>query len=274
MHKINSSESPTLRRVIGLSSSILLVVGVMIGTGIFKKIVPMAASGLNANQIMAAWVVAGVVTILGALSASALSGLTEESGGEYEYVRIVFGRFIAFIFGWSCFTIIGSASIAAMSFLSTQSFNEIVHFSILDNPFYSHLFSCGIIGLLTWLNVVGTHKSTMFNNTLTYVKIGGILLLIFGAWLFQKEGINNVSIINEHSYIDESSYMKVFFAGMLSAFWAYDGWLGVAFISGEIKNPVKNVAKSIIIGVSMVMVLYVCINLAYLKVIPIPRAAL
>jgi len=273
MNTSNASEPPSLNRVIGLSSSILLVVGVMIGTGIFKKIVPMAASGLHANHIIAAWVVAGIVTILGALSISALTGLTEQSGGEYEYVRIIFGNFIAFIFGWSCFTIIGSASIAAMSFLFTQSFNEMAHLSILNNPLYSNLFSCCIIGLLTWLNVIGTHKSTVFNNIMTYIKIAGILILIFGAWwLFQQEEVH-IPANQEVAQHLNGSFIRVFFAAMLSAFWAYDGWLGVAFISGEIKDPVKNVAKSIIIGVSIVMVLYVCINVAFLKIIPIQELA-
>src|SRR5437868_2998363 len=102
-----------LKRVLGLTSGILLVVGIMIGSGVFKKIAPMSASGLSENYIIGAWIVAGIITMLGAFTISGLATMTTESGGEYEYLRLIFGNFVSFLFGWSSFTIIGSASIAA-----------------------------------------------------------------------------------------------------------------------------------------------------------------
>ena len=266
-------KSSALKRVISKSSSILLVIGIMIGTGIFKKIVPMASSGLNETYIIAAWILAGLVTLMGALSISALSNLTEDAGGEYEYLRIIFGGFTAFIFGWASFTIIGSASVAAMSFLFTQSFNSIFHLSFLDSPINAKVFSCIVICLLTALNVVGTRKSTAVNNFLTYTKIIGIVILIIGGLFFiQSADISN----SPNSSIDfsaPSNLTSIFFAAMLSAFWAYDGWLSVAFMSGEIKNPTRNVAISIVVGVAIVMILYVLINIAFLRVIPLKTLA-
>lgn len=272
MSNVSDKKTIILKRVLGLSSSVLLVAGIMIGTGIFKKVAPMAASGLSSGYIIAAWIVAGIVTILGALSVSGLASLTTESGGEYEYIRIIFGNFIAFIFGWTCFTIIGSASVAAMSYLFTQSLNSIFHTSFLANDLNIKITACAVIILLTWLNCLGTKKSTLLNNVLTWFKIGGVLFLIIGGFFFFKNDIPTDQS-NNIQHFSGYKLMGVFFAAMLSAFWAYDGWLSVAFISGEIKNPQKNVPVAIISGISLVMVLYVLLNWAFLKVIPLSNLA-
>ncbi len=290
MIKNNSSDpshrSGALQRVLGVTSGIMLVAGIMIGSGIFKKIAPMAASGLSEQAIIGAWIVAGIVTMLGAFTISGLAELTTESGGEYEYLRIIFGNFIAFLFGWSSFTIIGSASIAAIAFIFTQSVNELIpianpltswsHFSIgaLIYPFSNagiKIIACIMIVALTWVNYRGTKKGAILNNAVTYLKIAGIVLLIvLGFYYFcSRESVHAFS--GSSSIPLKTSFFGAFFAAMLSAFWAYDGWLNVSFVSGEIKNPTKNVPIAIISGVSIVMVLYVLVNVAFMKVLPLSR---
>ena len=273
MSIVSDKKAIILKRVLGLSSSVLLVVGIMIGTGIFKKVAPMASSGLSQGAIIAAWIVAGIVTILGALSVSGLATLTTESGGEYEYIRIIFGNFIAFIFGWTCFTIIGSASVAAMSYLFTQSLNAIFNCSFLNVDLHIKIIACFVIMFLTWLNCMGTQKSTQLNNVLTFLKIAGLLFIIIGGLFVFKSDPPQMEQVTVHKYLSVSKYISLFFGIMLSAFWAYDGWLSVAFISGEIKNPQKNVPIAIVTGISIVMVLYVLINMAYLKVLPLHKLA-
>ncbi len=273
MSIVSDKKAIILKRVLGLSSSVLLVVGIMIGTGIFKKVAPMASSGLSQGAIIAAWIVAGIVTILGALSVSGLATLTTESGGEYEYIRIIFGNFIAFIFGWTCFTIIGSASVAAMSYLFTQSLNAIFNCSFLNVDLHIKIIACFVIMFLTWLNCMGTQKSTQLNNVLTFLKIAGLLFIIIGGLFVFKSDPPQMEQVTVHKDLSVSKYISLFFGIMLSAFWAYDGWLSVAFISGEIKNPQKNVPIAIVTGISIVMVLYVLINMAYLKVLPLHKLA-
>src|SRR6478735_4925848 len=123
-----------LSRVLGLTSGILLVAGIMIGSGIFKKIAPMAALGLNENYLIGAWVVAGIITIFGAFTVAGLATMTTECGGEYEYLRLIFGNFVSFLFGWSSFTIIGSASIAAIAVIFSSSVSELFP---IGNPLYN-----------------------------------------------------------------------------------------------------------------------------------------
>ncbi len=273
MEVTRNQKNITLKRVLGLGSSVLLVSGIMIGTGIFKKIAPMAASGLSSNAIIVAWIVAGVITVFGALSVSGLATLTSESGGEYEYLRIIFGNFTGFIFGWSCFTIIGSASVAAMSYLFTQSLNAIFNCSFLNVDLHIKIIACVVIMLLTWLNCLGTKKSTQLNNVLTFLKIAGLLFIIIGGLFIFKSDTPEAEQVVVHKDFSVSKYTSLFFGVMLSAFWAYDGWLSVAFISGEIKNPKKNVPIAIVAGISIVMILYVLINMAYLKVLPLSKLA-
>lgn len=275
-----------LSRTIGLTSGILLVAGIMIGSGIFKKIVPMAASGLSEKYIIAAWVVAGIITMFGAFTIAGLSTLTTNSGGEYEYLRMIFGNFVSFLFGWSSFTIIGSASIAAIAVVFTSSVNELL---ALGNPLASleHIsagyivypfadsglkfLAVATIILLTWVNYRGTAKATKLNNLITYAKVAGILLLI-SIGLFYG-GKPQIPIEASMVPITGTGGIAAFFAAMLSAFWAYDGWINVTFIAGEIKDPVHKLPKAIISGVLLVIILYVLVNIAFMNVLPVKALA-
>lgn len=280
----------SLKRVLGLFTAILLVAGMMIGSGVFKKIIPMSQTGLSEAGILAAWIIAGIITMFGAFTLAGLSSLTEESGGVYEYLRLSFGNFFSFLFGWSDFSIIGSASIAAVGFIFAQTVNTLIP---LPNPFqaWEHISianfifpfeSSGIkilaiisIVLLTMVNYRGAEKGGFLNNIITSTKILGILLLIlFG--LFYTGSANavteQVNIIPENS-LKGGAFLSALFGAMLSAFWAYDGWATVSFISGEIKNPKKNLPIAIISGVSIAMTLYVLVNYAYMHVLPIEKLA-
>src|SRR5215510_3664776 len=124
-HHIERTTIP-LKRVLGLFTGILLVSGMIIGSGVFKKIVPMSQTGLNGYWILLAWLVAGLITLFGAFTLAGLASLTEESGGVYEYLRLSFGNFFSFLFGWTDFTIMGTASIAAVAFIFAQTINALI----------------------------------------------------------------------------------------------------------------------------------------------------
>ena len=109
-----------LKRVLGLPTGILLVAGIMIGSGVFKKIAPMSAALMSEPYILAAWIIAGIITVFGAFTLAGLATTTTESGGIYEYLRLSFGNFFSFLYGFTTFTIIGSGSIAALAFIFSQ----------------------------------------------------------------------------------------------------------------------------------------------------------
>jgi APA family basic amino acid/polyamine antiporter len=283
---IDESKIP-LKRVIGAFTAILMVSGNMIGTGIFKKVVPMAQTGMSENFILLAWVVAGLIVILGGFTFAGLAKLTTESGGTYEYLRISFGSFIAFLEGWGLFIIIGSGSIAAIAFIFSQSVNSLIaipnpfqqwsHISIAHSiyPFNSSgikIFAVITVMLLSWFNYRGVKNSAVLSNIVTSAKILGILFLILTGLILASPSVNGETV-SQNSLNSHTSSLTIFLAAMLSAFWAYDGFTNVTAIAGEIKSPKRNIPIAIITAVSMVMVLYVLVNYAFMKVMPISELA-
>lgn len=278
-----------LKRILGLTAATLLVAGNVIGTGVFKKIVPMAATGLSEYYILAAWIFAGLITMLGAFSIAGLARLTTEAGGNVEYLRICYGDFISFLYGWTNFTVAGSGAIAAVGFIFAQSFNALVPLP----HFFGHLesFSIGfihpftdattkliailIIILLTMYNYRGIKKGAALNNVVTSAKIIGILLLIFLGFFFSQNGqaANATFAKPMMDHYSLSTWTPIFFGVMLNAFWAYDGFSNVAAATAEIKNPKRNIPLAIIIGVSIVLVLYVLVNYAYMSAMPLDQIA-
>jgi APA family basic amino acid/polyamine antiporter len=282
----NDSE---FKRVLGLPTGILLVAGIMIGSGAFKKIVPMALTLHSETYILLAWVIAGLITLFGAFTYAGLAGMTTETGGVYEYLRLIFGDFIAFLFGWSLFTIVGTGAIAALAFVFAQSVNTLLP---LPDPFHAlkdvniaHVIfpfaGSGIkilalitIAGLTWINCRGIKKGGTLSNVVTTAKIAGILLLICSGILYTvPSGIHGQShevLVQLHG----TALFSGFFGAMLSALWAYDGWANITFITGEIKDPKRNLPLAIIGGVSIAMILYVLLNYSYMHVMPLSQLAM
>lgn len=284
----SASKQAALKRVISLPAGVLLVVGIVIGSGVFKKIAPMSALGLNENYILAAWIVAGIITMFGAFVISGLSTMTTEAGGVYEYLRLSYGNFLSFLFGWTAFTILGSASIAALAFIFSQSANVFLHLpdvspalqKISIASFIYPLAGAGIkilaiaaIALLTAFNCRGVKKGTTLNTVVTSAKILGIALIIV-LGLFASPSFNDIAVQQSTAQnLAGWALFSAFFGAMLSAFWAYDGWVNISYLSGEVVNPRRNVPLAIIMGTLLVMVLYVLANYAYMRTLPLHSLA-
>ncbi|HSZ34971.1 MAG TPA: amino acid permease [Puia sp.] len=277
-----------LKRVLGLPTSILLVAGIMIGSGAFKKITAMSKSLGNEHYILFVWIVAGIITICGAFLFSGLTGLTKETGGIYEYLRLIYGEFVAFLLGWTYFAVVGSGAIAALAFVFSQSADALFHFPPVLSEFKDislghfifpfdgftvKLLAIVTIVLLTMLNILGIKKAGKLNSVVTIAKIIGILLLIV-AGVFYERGTSIVihDRIPLHP-LHGAALFSGFFAATLSALWAYDGWANITFVTGEIKNPERNLPFAIIGGVGIAITLYVLLNYVYMKVLPVNELA-
>lgn len=280
---IEKSKIPLLRSL-GLTTAILMVAGTIIGSGVFKKIAPMSVMLMNEHYILSAWIVAGIISMFGAFTMSGMATLTNEAGGIYEYLRLSCGNVFSFLYGWASFLVIGSAGNAAVAYVFAQSVNSVIplpnpldkwkgfslgHFIYpFDNSGVKMLAIISIL-VLTYINILGTKKGGNLNNIITAAKITGILTLIIA-------GIIHPDI--QRTQIDAGAAMSTnitsaFFAAMVSAFWAYDGWYCIGFMSGEIKRPERNVPLSIISGTGIVIVLYVLINYAFMHVLSLPALA-
>ncbi|WP_210516975.1 APC family permease [Hymenobacter terricola] len=280
----DSAAGPALVRAFGVVTGTFLVAGVVIGSGVFKKIVPLAQTGLSEGWILAAWALAGLITLCGALNLAGLSSLTEESGGVYEYFRLSFGNFASFLFGWTDFAIVGTASVAALAFIFAQTISS---FLPLPNPLeplasvslggFIHPFAdsgikilaLGTIGVLTWVNYRGAEASGGLSNVFTAAKILGILLLIVvglaAAAPVAQPALPGLAL--------RAPFISTFFGALLGVFWAYDGWLDLSFVTGEIKNPKRNVPLAILAGVCIATGLYLLVNYVYMRTVPLPQLA-
>ncbi|MEZ4907910.1 MAG: amino acid permease [Saprospiraceae bacterium] len=274
------NEQPQLMQVLGLGTAILLVAGNMIGSGVFKKISPMAASLHDDKLILWAWIGAGIISMLGALSFASLASITKEAGGQFQYFKNAYGDFWGFLFGWSFFTVISTASIASISYVFAESFAsffKIPHYfsNIPTNGIYIlfdnltiKLIAIITLILLTLYNIRGVKAGGWMNNIVTGAKILGILSIIFIG--LNYSGVGSMAPSNGNSISDTSPMdifrISAFFTAMLGAFWAYDGWVNITNMASEFKNPTKTVPKAIIIGTALVMILYFFVNYAYLNV--------
>lgn len=261
----------------------------MIGSGVFKKIAPMSQSLMSEPYILLAWASAGLISIFGAFTYSGLANLSNETGGLYEYIRLIYGDFTAYLFGWTYFMIVGSGSIAALAFVFSQSADALLHFPVLLPaltdfsiaqvifPFRGlsiKILAAVMILLLTIINIRGVKNAGKLNNVITTAKILGILLLII-AGIFYTTG--HPEILHEtptQHTLQGAALFSGFFGALLSALWAYDGWANITFVTGELKNPERNLPYAIIGGVGIATILYVLLNWVYMTVLPVKELAL
>jgi basic amino acid/polyamine antiporter, APA family len=277
-----------LKRAIGLPTSILLVAGIMIGSGVFKKIAPMSQSLMNEPYILLAWASAGLITILGAFTYSGLASMTNETGGIYEYIRLIYGDFTAYLLGWTYFIIVGSGSIAALAFVFSQSADALFHFPVILSglkdfsiaqfiyPFRGlsiKLLAMSMIILLTIVNIRGVKNAGKLNNVITTAKILGILLLIFAGIFYAGGPPTILQPVNALPAQTGAALFSGFFGALLSALWAYDGWANITFVTGEMKNPERNLPFAVIGGVGIATILYVVLNWVYMKVLSVEQLA-
>ncbi len=274
----------SLIRTLGLGYVILFVIANIIGSGVYKKIAPMAAELHSSSWILVAWIVAGIITIFGALSNAEVAGLLADTGGEYVYFKKIYNRFFAFLYGWSLFTVIQTATISSLAYVFAQSLNSIIPIPVLFpslqtfsiggvflpfQDFGVKLVAIFLILILTFLNITGLKSGAGTSKIILWLVFSGLLVIV----VF---GLKNVDatppdFMNFKELTAGTVTISSLFTAMLAAFWAYQGWVSVGFIGGEVKDPNRNIPKGIIIGVFLVIFIYLLVNVTYLALLSIPQ---
>jgi len=271
-------------QTLGLGYVIVVVVGNIIGSGVFKKIAPMAAELHSSGWVLLAWIVAGMITLFGALSNAEVAGLLADTGGDFVYHKKIYNRFFAFIYGWSLFAVIQTAAISSLAYVFAQSLNNLFPlpelFPSLNNftiggvffpfaDFTVKLAAIFLILLLTLINIKGI-KSGAFVSKLVLILVftGIFIIIVFGLGSPQSIPSRSIDFI---STSNAPVTISAFFTAMLAAFWAYQGWATVGFIGGEVKDAKRNIPKGIVIGVFMVIAIYLLVNVTYLSLLSIPQ---
>jgi len=272
-----------LKPKIGFSAATFLVVSVIIGSGVFKKLAPMSQELGSPLLVILCWVVAGLISLAGALSTAEMVSMFPNSGGEYFYFQKVYGRFFSFMYGWASFTVIKTSSIAALAYIFAQSLNSLFPLPIIKGAtsflgiaisqglFIKFLASLLIIAL-TLLNYRGAQFATKLSTVLTYLLLTSIIAFLaigFGSTEGIISNITTASQLPSAPDLYGFSLLKALFVASLGAFWGYEGWNSVAYVGEEIKNPKRNLPLALGIGTLIVMTAYVLLNIVFLFILPI-----
>lgn len=273
---------------VGLSTGIFLVMGSMIGSGVYIVSAGVAQALANPMLLILVWITTGILTVIAATSYAELSAMFPKSGGQYVYLKEAFNPLMGFLYGWSLFAVIQTGTIAAVAVAFAKFTAVLVPWFSADNILFQsgdftihagQLLAVASIALLTFINSRGIQYGAVVQSSLTIIKALTLILLIIATiFIFSNADAIATNFENFFSLDKVTSggteswtmlaLLSAFGAAMVGPLFSSDAWNGVTFIAGEMENPKKNVARSLIIGVGGVTLLYVLTNLGYLFVLP------
>ncbi len=291
---MQENNQENFKRELGLLDGTMLVVGSMIGSGIFIVSADIARQVGSAGWLTLIWLISGLITIIAAVSYGELSSMFPNAGGQYVYLKEAYNKLIAFLYGWSFFAVIQTGTIAAVG-VAFSKFAAYLYEPLSDeNILYelgdfklnaAQIVSIVTIVLLTFINSRGVKNGKILQTVLTIIKILSLLgLIVFGLTLAAKSTVWDANWANTwetSKYVKDEGWLPIsgsaliagISAAMVGSLFSSDAWVGVTFIAGEIKNPKRNVGLSLFFGTFIVTVIYVLTNLMYLAVIPMNEIA-
>ncbi len=285
-----SQESTEFKRSLGLLDSTLIVSGSMIGSGIFIVSADMSRTLGSAGWLIFAWVFAGIMTIIAALSYGELASMMPKAGGQFVYIQRAWNSLLGFVYGWTVFTVIQTGTIAAVAIAFTKfsavfipSLNpENILFSIgRFDVKASAVYAISSIVLLTYVNSRGVQLGKVIQNIFTSTKLIALsIIIILGLIVGSKTGYlqqnftnawDAVKINPDGSLLPISGVALLMAVGvsLIGSIFSSDAWNNVTFIAGEIKNPKRNVPLSLLLGTSIVTIIYLLANISYLSLLPL-----
>ena len=280
-----------LQAKLGLFTTVSIVVGAVIGSGIFKKPALMASQLGSPELLILVWVLAGVITLFGALSNAEVASMISATGGQYVFFEKMYGKFFSFLYGWSIFAVIQTGSIASITyifgeysqffeplrinnFISPEYIDFSLYIPLLGKIFPFHdigikIVTISTILILTAVNYIGVMFGGIVANIFTWMKILAILLLVYFGFTYSGGDIMNFTTDATSTSFGSVGSLAGFVAALSGAFWAYDGWNNITYIAGEVKNSQRNIPLALTIGSLIILGIYLLINLAYIYVMPV-----
>lgn len=252
-----------LPRSLTLLDAIAIVIGIVIGGGIFLVPNLIARSLPSATSILGVWLFAGVVSFFGALACAELGAALPSTGGQYAFLREAYGPLAGFLCGWSMFLVARTAQVAWLAVTITLY----VSYFVPLNALAAKLLGLAMIALFTLINYRGVTAGAFVQKGFTLAKVAGLAILIGSAFLLSHPPAAPASTVSVPFSIGS------FGVALIACLLAYDGWVQMTFVAGEIRNPKRNILLALSIGVATCMLLYVLANIAYLRVLTIPEIA-
>jgi basic amino acid/polyamine antiporter, APA family len=256
-----------LPRRLGLWSAVAVVIGTTIGSGIFRSPASIASRLPGPAPLLTVWIIGGALAMCGALTLAEVAGAFPQTGGIYVFVREAWGRLAAFLFGWAELVIIRAAALGAISITFAEYFLRVLGFDPTRPPYdsYAHYLAASAIIAMAAVNIIGVRLSSWVQNITTIAKYFGLLFIVLVALAL---GLPHGGHFTPAAPTGSFS-ISAFGLALVSVLWAYDGWADLSFISGEVKDPRRNMPRALILGALAIIVIYLLANVAYLAVMPV-----
>jgi basic amino acid/polyamine antiporter, APA family len=250
-----------LPRKLGLLDASAIVVGTIIGSGIFLVPNLVARSLPSAPWMIAAWIFTGVLSFFGALAYAELGAMIPATGGQYVFLREAYGPMWGFLCGWTYFFVVISAAIGWLAI----SFATYVSYFVPLTPALSKAVAVALIGCVTLVNYRGVTAGAALQKLFTLMKVGALAILVAAAFVSPAHSAPAAAA--------GPVTLSGFGVAMIACVLSYDGWVALSFMAGEVKDPKRNLPKALAIGVGLAMLIYVLANLAYLRVLSVAEIA-
>ncbi|MFN2392356.1 MAG: APC family permease [Pyrinomonadaceae bacterium] len=285
-----STDKISLVRGLGLLAAISIILGNVIGTGVFLKARVMTCNVGDPTWVIIAWVAAGILSLAGALTYAELSAMKPEAGGEYVFLRDAYGRIWSFLYGWMLIFVGKTGAQASVAVAFAIFLNDFLGGTLKQTLIQTNLFgypyeltslqiiAVMMIVIITTINCASVSVSGQLATYFTIIKISLILLIGVGAFLLADGNFSHFGMFNNGGTCESvaesvrygvagTSFAAGFGAAMLGALWGYDGWNNLTLVAGEVKNPQRNIPIALIGGTILIIFLYVFVNLAYFYVL-------
>jgi len=279
-----SDSKPSLVRGLGLLDSVLLLISGVIGSSIFLTAKDIAGPLPQPVLFLLVWVLGALISLCACFAFAELGSMFPDSGGQYIYLREAYGDLIAFLYGWMLFSVANGGSIAALSVASAAYVGEIFPIVSQDHVVVAfagivisraHLLGLVLIAILTCVNVVGLRWGTLLQNVSTWTKFTAMAAFVVLGFAIGKGHWSNF-----HSHgvsltmgLGPAQLISALGVGLIAVFWAYDGWVYITWVAGEVKEPRRNVPRAMVFGVLAVGVIYIAMNLTYIYALPLKEIA-
>jgi APA family basic amino acid/polyamine antiporter len=279
---------PQLVRGLSLLDSILLLAGGIIGSSIFLTAKDIAGPLPSPVLFLLVWVMGALISMCAAFAFAELGAMYPDSGGQYVYLREAFGDLIAFLYGWMLFAVANGGTIAALAVASAAYLGGIFPAISQDHIVFSaagitltraHVFALISIVIVTWINVVGLRRGAVLQNLATWAKFLAMAAFVILGFAIGRGHWSNFTARASgvpSSFSMGLSPMQLFSAlgvGLIAVFWAYDGWVYITWVAGEVKDPRRNVPRAMVLGIIVVAVIYIAMNVTYMYAMPLSEVA-
>lgn len=274
---------PSLVRGLSLLDSVLLLVGGIIGSSIFLTAKDVAKPLPHPFWFLLVWVLGGVISMFACFAFAELGSMFPDSGGQYVYLREAYGDLPAFLYGWMLFSVANGGSIAALAVASAAYLGGVipaisaehvvvsVHGIVLSR---AHLVAILAIAVVTWINVIGLRRGALLQNVATWAKFAAMAAFVILGFAIGKGDWSHFTAREWGTTggltmgLSPWQLLSAMGVGLIAVFWAYDGWVYITWVAGEVKRPQRNVPLAMVIGVAIVGLIYVSMNMAYIYALP------